>query len=135
MIVPELICSDIARSLAFYRDVLGFATLYERPAERFAYLVRQGAQLMLEQPLEKGRLFPREALEYPYGRGINLEIEADDVAQIHAALEAAGVERFLEIEERWYGRETDEIGVLQLAVQDPDGYVLRFSQQIGTREF
>ena len=33
-LVPELICSDLERSLAFYTGVLGFAVRYSRPAER-----------------------------------------------------------------------------------------------------
>ena len=46
---------------------------------------------------------------------------------------AAGVAIFLPLEERWYRRERDEIGVRQFAIQDPDGYLLRFSQVIGAR--
>lgn len=57
-LVPELICSDIARSRAFYCDVLGFSVVYERPGERFVYLEREGAEIMLEQPLVRDRLFP-----------------------------------------------------------------------------
>lgn len=36
-------------------------------------------------------------------------------------------------EERWYERDADAIGVRQFAVQDPDGYLLRFSQTLGVR--
>ncbi len=32
-LVPELIVTDIERSLAFYVGVLGFSVLYERPEE------------------------------------------------------------------------------------------------------
>ena len=132
-LVPELICSDIGRSRAFYCDVLGFEVRYERPRERFMYLDRHGAELMLEQPLERGRLFPRAELVHPYGRGVSLEIDVDDVDEAHAAVQAAGLEPFLPLEERWYERGTDAIGVRQFAVQDPDGYLLRLSQRLGTR--
>ena len=54
-LVPELYVSDIGRSLRFYTGVLGFAVLYDRPEERFAYLVRDGAALMLDQPADPGR--------------------------------------------------------------------------------
>jgi lactoylglutathione lyase len=133
-LVPELICSDIARSRAFYCDVLGFAVRYERPAERFVYLERDGAELMLEQPVARGRLFTRAELVHPYGRGMNLEIDVDDVDALHAAVLAAGLEPFLALEERWYERSGDAIGVRQFAVPDPDGYVLRFSQRLGVRD-
>ncbi|MEV4012752.1 VOC family protein [Nonomuraea angiospora] len=131
-LVPELICTDLQASLAFYR-LLGFEIRYERPPERFAYLEREGADLMLEQPSSRDRLYPRAALDYPYGRGINLTVEVDDVEQIHATLLAAGYEMWLPLEERWYERSADAVGVRQFAVQDPDGYLLRISQQVGTR--
>ncbi|MET9250688.1 VOC family protein [Nonomuraea sp. NPDC003709] len=131
-LVPELICSDIQASLAFYR-LLGFEIRYERPQERFAYLERDGADLMLEQPLSRDRLYPRAELDHPYGRGINLTVEVDDVDRIHDALLAAGYEMWLPLEERWYERSVDAVGVRQFAVQDPDGYLLRISQQVGTR--
>ena len=99
MIVPELICSDIDRSVAFY-ERLGFRVRYARVEERFALLERGdgGGRLMLEQPLSRDRLFPRAPLEHPYGRGVNLEIEVDDV---EAVWRAAGVaDPFLALEER-----------------------------------
>src|SRR4051812_43632837 len=82
-LVPELICSDLARSRGFYTGVLGFRVLHERPAERFAHLEREGAEIMLEQPLTHDRLFPSAELSQPYGRGMNLEIDVDDVAPLH----------------------------------------------------
>src|SRR4051812_33368173 len=54
-LVPELICADIERSVRFYTGVLGFHVRYARPEERFAYLEREGAEIMLEQPT--GRMF------------------------------------------------------------------------------
>ncbi|MFE3318274.1 hypothetical protein [Nocardia sp. NPDC059195] len=33
----------------------------------------------------------------------------------------------------WYGRAVDAVGVRQFAVQDPDGYLLRISQDLGIR--
>lgn len=129
-LVPELICSDIEASLAFYR-LLGFRVRYERPEERFAYLELNGAELMLEQPWSRDRLYPRAELSHPYGRGINLTIEVDDVDHVHATLLTAGQEMFLPLEDRWYERATDAVGVRQFAVQDPDGYLLRISQHLG----
>jgi lactoylglutathione lyase len=132
-LVPELICSNFADSLRFYTELLGFRVLYSRPEERFAYLERDGAELMLEQSIAKGRLWPRAELAHPFGRGVNFQIEVTDAGGLHAAIVAAGVAIFLPLEQRWYRRESDEIGVRQFAIQDPDGYLLRFSQVLGTR--
>jgi lactoylglutathione lyase len=132
-LVPELVCSNFAESHRFYTELLGFRVLYSRPEERFAYLERDGAELMLEQPVSQGRLSPRAELAYPFGRGINFQIQVSDVERLHAAILAAGVAIYLPLEERWYRRKNDEIGVRQFAIQDPDGYLLRFSQVIGQR--
>jgi lactoylglutathione lyase len=132
-LVPEFVCSNFAESHRFYTELLGFRVLYSRPAERFAYLERDGAELMLEQSVSQGRLSPRAELAYPFGRGINFQIQVCDVEPLHTAVLAAGVAIYLPLEERWYRREDDEIGVRQFAIQDPDGYLLRFSQVIGER--
>lgn len=133
VLVPELIVSDLDASLGFYRGLLGFEVLYDRPEERFAYLHREGAELMLEQPFRHDRLSPRAELAHPYGRGVNFQITVADVGPIHAALAGAGYDFHLPLEERWYRRGEQEVGVRQLAVQDPDGYLIRLSQPLGMR--
>ncbi len=114
--------------------MLGFRVLHERPAERFAHLTLEGAEIMLEQPLTRDRLFPSAELSHPYGRGVNLEIDVDEVAPLHDAALAAGAEIVLPLEERWYDLESESLRVRQFAVADPDGYVIRLSQRVGTRQ-
>jgi catechol 2,3-dioxygenase-like lactoylglutathione lyase family enzyme len=46
-LVPELFCSDLDQSLRFYRGLLGFEILYDRPEGRFAFLHRDGAEIMI----------------------------------------------------------------------------------------
>ena len=131
-LVPELICSDIERSLAFYTRVLGFAVLYDRREERFAYLDREGAQLMLEQPT--GRAWLTGELTPPYGRGVNFEIEVSDARALYATVVGAAAESiFLPIEETWYRAAAVLRGNRQFIVQDPDGYLLRFAEDLGER--
>jgi catechol 2,3-dioxygenase-like lactoylglutathione lyase family enzyme len=132
-LVPELICTDLDKSLAFYVGVLGFSVLYARPEDLFAYLDRSGAELMLEQFEPSARMLARAPLEPPFGRGMNLQIDVDDVDTIHAAVVSAGLDPFLPLEERWYRRDGAEIGVRQFIAQDPDGYLIRLSQRLGTR--
>ena len=49
-LVPELYCSDLERSLRFYTGILGFSVRFARPETRFAYLEREGAEIMIEAP-------------------------------------------------------------------------------------
>ena len=130
-LVPELCCSDIERSLNFYTEVLGFSVMYARPEDRFAYLDREGAQIMLEQ--STGRAFVAGELVYPFGRGINLQIEVADVASLYKVVEADGAPIYLPLEDAWYRRDRTELGNRQFIVQDPDGYLLRFFEDLGVR--
>jgi len=133
-LVPELLVSDFARSLAFYTELIGFSVLYGRLEDGFAYLDREGAQIMLEQrDPRSARNWVAGVLERPYGRGMNLEIDVSAVASVYDACKANGAPIFLDIEEKWYRRDRILLGVRQFIVLDPDGYLLRFSQSIGQK--
>lgn len=136
-LVPELAVTDIRASLAVWLDLFGFRILYERPESGFAYLERDGIEIMLEQrgtgPVERLGIWDTGALEKPFGRGINFEMTVDDIDDLLAGLRRAGYPLFFGPEERWYRDGATEIGVRQFLVTDPDGYLLRFSQRIGTR--
>jgi catechol 2,3-dioxygenase-like lactoylglutathione lyase family enzyme len=130
-LVPELYCSDLDRSIRLYVDLLGFEVPFARPEERFAYLNREGAEIMLEQPT--GRTFLAGELEHPYGRGVNFQIEVSDVASLYAAIRASPWPVFLQLEDKWYRQDGLAFGDRQFVVQDPDGYLLRFFQDLGPR--
>ncbi len=132
-LIPELHCSDFARTLDFYTQAAGFAVRYARPEERFAFLERDGAQLMIEQPTDPARTWLAGALAHPYGRGINLQIEVADVAAVHGNVRAAGAAIFVALEDKWYRRDDVMLGNRQFVAQDPDGYLLRFFQDLGAR--
>ncbi|MDD2870276.1 succinate dehydrogenase assembly factor 2 [Neomegalonema sp.] len=132
-LVPELDVSDLDRSLAVYLGVLGFSLRYARPEERFAYLTRGAVHLMLEEAEGPGRRFHQAPLERPFGRGMNLQIRVEDAAALHERARAAGLEIRLPLEARWYRRGAEETGNLQFLLADPDGYLLRFFSDLGSR--
>lgn len=127
-LVPELLVADLAASLRFWCELCGFRIAYDRPEERFAYLDRDGAQVMLEEAAGPGRRWITGRLEQPFGRGINFQIAVADCDLILAALEQAGWPLYLAPEEKTYRVEGGAVTVRQFIVQDPDGYLLRFSQ-------
>ncbi|GGK31591.1 aldoketomutase [Deinococcus malanensis] len=129
-LVPEFDVFDLQQSLDFWCDGLGFGLAYQRPEQGFAYLERDGAQVMLTVITGEWQTGP---LEYPLGRGINFEI---GVAQINPLLE--GLERiswplFVSPREKWRVTGDRESGNREFLVQDPNGYLLRFSESLGTR--
>jgi catechol 2,3-dioxygenase-like lactoylglutathione lyase family enzyme len=133
-VVPELDVADFPRSVSFYVDILGFRVRIERPEERFAYLTRGPVHLMLEQAEGPGRRFRTAPLEYPFGRGMNLQIEVPDVDRLHAQALRAAAAIDIPLEERWFRRGDEETGNRQFVVIDPDGYLLRFFTSVGRRQ-
>ncbi|BDP41527.1 glyoxalase [Deinococcus aetherius] len=132
-IVPELYSSDFAASLDFYTRVLGFRVVYARPEDRFAYLDLGGAELMLEQTTDPARTFIAGELEHPFGRGLHLQVEVEDVESMYGRVLEAGSRVLLPLEDRWYRQGDREAGNRQFVVLDPDGYVLRPFESLGTR--
>lgn len=67
-------------------------------------------------------------LDRPLGRGINLQIDVADLQPLYQALLANDVPLRLSPETVDYRTGDSWIRVRQLMIQDPDGYLLRFSQ-------
>lgn len=132
-LVPELMVSDFDRSLDFYTGLLGFTRLYGREDPAFAYLDREGAQIMIERTHDDPAWLTGP-LEAPCGRGINFQIEVSDIEALAARLTGAGWSFRLALEDAWYATsETREVGNRQFMIQDPDGYLLRFFEDLGER--
>ncbi|MBF9232939.1 bleomycin resistance protein [Microvirga alba] len=131
-LVPELDVTDIEKSLWFWCDLLGFEVAYDRPKAKFAYLQREGAQIMLCQI--NGN-WQTGTLEAPFGRGVNFQIAARNLDPMLKALADAGWPLFREPSEAWYriGDQLMENGSREFLVQDPDGYLIRFAESIGSR--
>ena len=132
-LVPELTVLDIEKSLAFYTDLLGFEVLFSRPEARFAYLGLGDAQLMLDQYGEGQGWGETGRLEPPLGRGINFQIEVETLEPILTRLAGAAQPLFVTPEENWYQQDGELHGNREFLVQDPDGYLLRFSEYLGTK--
>ena len=131
-LVPELLVKNLDASLAFWCGPCGFTILYERRDEGFACLARDNAQVMLEE-IARGRNWIDGPLEPPFGRGANFQITVTSISHIKDALAAIHWPLFMDSEEKWYRVSDYEIGVCQLLVQDPDGYLLRFGEPLGKR--
>jgi catechol 2,3-dioxygenase-like lactoylglutathione lyase family enzyme len=131
-LVPEFLVTDVQASLRFWRDLCGFTVVFGRRDEGFAAIERDGAQIMLEER-GRGRNWITGPMDAPLGRGINFQILVTDIAPIVDALAAAGWSLFMAPEQKWYRRGAIETGAHQFLVQDPDGYLIRFSASLGQR--
>jgi catechol 2,3-dioxygenase-like lactoylglutathione lyase family enzyme len=129
-LVPEFSVANLEVSRRFWCDLLGFRVAYERPENRFAYLERGKAQVMLD---EHNGNWDTAALEIPLGRGINFQIFVDSIEPILASLKTAKWPLFRDAHDAWYRAGDYAVGSRQFLVQDPDGYLLRFAQDLGRK--
>lgn len=141
-LVPEIGVSDYKKSIWFYTEILPFKIEYDRPEKGFAFLSLRGSQLMIEQATATTAATDQEFregnwrtgdLEYPYGRGISLSINVDDLDCILRKLADINHPLKMEPKEAWYRREDFFVGERQILVMDPDGYLLRFQQSRGVK--
>jgi catechol 2,3-dioxygenase-like lactoylglutathione lyase family enzyme len=128
-LVPWLYCSELERSLAFYRDTLGFEVLGEQEDERSAYIEWGGVRIMLQERSSATLL--EEPLEYPYGKGVHFLIETMDIDGLYRRVAGAN-ERSIRVapRNRWYRVGEGLEGHREVVVADPDGYLFRFYQRL-----
>jgi uncharacterized glyoxalase superfamily protein PhnB len=122
-LTPNLIVADVERSIAFYRDVLGFAveqTVPDAPPLVFA-IVRSGpVEVYLNAPGPAVEEYPAFK-DRPIGGTLTLFIRITGIRAAYDALKAR-VHVVMPLEKKWYG-------VTEFACTDPDGYVITFAEQ------
>ncbi|OAT79234.1 bleomycin resistance protein [Mangrovibacter plantisponsor] len=126
--VPELTVTDFPASLRFYTDVLGFNIMIMRSEPDFAYISLGEAQLMIEQYHEEG--WNTGELIRPLGRGINFQIEVDDIENLVARILTHEITLYRGLRDNHYNVGEHIACQREFLVQDPDGYLLRFSQYL-----
>jgi len=129
-LIPELSVSDFEQSLKFYTKILGFNVEYKREESNFAFLSFQGSQLMIEQANER---WSTGKLEHPFGRGVNFQIEVKSIKPILKSLKDNNYPVFVEAKENWYRQDNQLSGNNEFLVKDPDGYLLRFAEDLGAK--
>jgi len=132
-LIPELYVSDFKKSLIFYTNILDFKIEYQRPLPLFAYLSYQGSQLMIQQE-DNDEEWHNGKPEYPYGRGLNFQIETDNIQKIIDSLKKNNYPLKRGVKDSWYKVKNTLHGCREILVMDPDGYLLRFSQGLGIKQ-
>ena len=72
-------------------------------------------------------------IEKPLGRGLNFQIIVGDVQALYEKILASGHEPFVAIYTKEYWRRDQMDTRTEFAIQDPDGYLLRFTQIVSDR--
>ena len=122
--IPELSVFDIEQTKRFYND-LGFKIEYERPEEKFVFMSFQDSQFMFEQIHDNG--WNIGELIYPLGRGINFSIAVDDIEGLYKLVKTLNLEIYRELNRSIYQVNGTEETQIEFLIQDPNGYLLRFT--------
>jgi catechol 2,3-dioxygenase-like lactoylglutathione lyase family enzyme len=122
-ISPVLLVSDVERSVAYYRDKLGFRCDVFGDEPNFATAERDGATILLALCGEPARIVPN----WQIVKNIwNAYIRVDDVERIYSEVQ----ERGAGIDYTIYNAPS---GFREFGVQDPDGYDIAFGQPLEAR--
>jgi uncharacterized glyoxalase superfamily protein PhnB len=129
-VTPNLVVADVERSVAFYRDVLGFsvtATVPDASPFAFAMMQRDDVSVFLNSH-ESVKEHPALAARAIGGTNtLFIVLEAQDVKGGIDALFASIAPRarlFMGLKDQFYG-------MREFGIEDPDGYVIFFAQRIG----
>ena len=131
-LIPELSVTNLENSLKFYKTV-GFKIEYERPENKFVFLSMGEIQFMIQE-ISNDDKWDVAPLSYPFGNGINFQLEVENVEIIYNDLKENNYEIAFEIEENWYRQDNKLLGNKEFLVQDPDGYLIRFSEDLGQKD-
>ena len=121
-LTPNLVVANVERSIAFYRDVLGFTVAQTVPdASPFVFAsVQSGAvEIFFNAPEPALAEYPAFK-DRPIGGTLTLFIEVERVAEAYASLKDR-VKVVMPFEKKWYG-------VTEFAFTDPDGYVITYAE-------
>ena len=117
---PVLLVADLPRSVAYYRERLGFTCeVYGEPPD-FAVADRDAVRILLALADEPERLVPNWRI---VDKMWNAYIVVDDVDAVYAEVQ----ERGAGIDYSLYDAPT---GFREFGVQDPDGHDIAFGQPL-----
>ena len=130
--IPELSVTNLENSLNFYKTA-GFKVEYDRLENKFAFISLGEIQLMLQE-IAKNNKWDIAPLTYPFGNGINFQLEVENLDAIYNNFKNSNYKITFDIEENWYRQDNKLLGNKEFLIQDPDGYLLRFSEDLGEKE-
>lgn len=128
--IPEFDVFNLDETLHFYVDLIGFKVAYDRPEDKFAFLELEDVQFMVQEIDKENLKWDTGELKYPLGIGINFQIDVKNIDEIYNRLKEDNYKIFVEMEDHYYRKDNEMLGEREFLVQDPNGFVLRFAQDI-----
>lgn len=132
--IPEFDVFNLEETLHFYVDMIGFKIEYDRKENKFAFLSLENVQIMVQEIDKENNKWGTGEIKYPLGIGINFQIDVKNIDEIYNKLKSNSYKIFVEMEDHWYRKDEVLLGCREFLVQDPNGYLLRFSEDLGEKE-
>jgi uncharacterized glyoxalase superfamily protein PhnB len=123
-VTPNLLVRDVAKSLAYYRDVLGFTigeTVPDKEPFVFVWLKHGDVSVFLNDINAAARDYPAAA-SLPQGGTAALFFIITDVDGYHAKV-APKTKVIMPLKTQFYG-------LREFAVSDPDGHIITFAERV-----
>jgi len=127
-VTPNLVVKDVARSTAFYRDVLGFTITMQVPdAEPFVFvgLERGGVPVFLNDKAATLEDHPEMAAT-PFGGTATMFFVVTGVDELYATV-SPQAPVCMPIKTQFYG-------MREFAITDPDGHLITFAERVEGEE-
>ena len=121
-LTPNLMVEDVARTIAFYREVLGFQVLTTLPEQEpfdFAIVQRDGVELMFQSRASLSDNVPA-LTGVPIGASQTFYIDVEGIRDLYQALHDK-VEIVVDFHTTFYGTQ-------EFYFRDINGYILSFSE-------
>jgi uncharacterized glyoxalase superfamily protein PhnB len=123
-LTPNLLVADVARSVAFYTDVLGFVRGMTVPDEApfvFASVTSGSVEIFFNDAVHAVKEYPA-LLGRPIGASGTMFIEVTGLDEFYAQLQGK-VTIVVPLVTQWYGMK-------EFAIADPDGYLMTFGERV-----
>lgn len=123
-VTPNLLVRDVAQSLAFYRDVLGFTmgeTVPDQEPFVFVWMKRDEVSVFLNDIKAAAHDYP-PAATMPQGGTAALFFIIEGVDAYHAQV-APKATVIMPLKTQFYG-------LREFAVTDPDGHIITFAERV-----
>lgn len=123
-ITPNLLVRDVAKSTAFYRDVLGFEVSETVPAAEpfvFVWLKRNEVSVFVNDINAAAQDYP-PAAKFPQGGTAALYFIVSGVDALHEAV-ATKTNVVMPLKTQFYG-------MREFSLTDPDGHLITFAERV-----
>jgi len=124
-LTPNLVVRDVARSMEFYKTVLGFQpaiTVPDQPPYVFGSVTSGGVEIFFNDQKAVAADYPALGKKH-IGGSLTLFIEVEGIEEILAAVQKSGAKVTMPLKEQFYG-------MREFAFEDPEGWEVTIAERM-----